>query len=278
VSERDLGFQKSLSEQVAWAYGRGWTGAIEKHVTDRAYTIHSLKVMDALRDAIALPIQMSDRCRTTGGMQYLRYGAARRLHMMWYAYSNVVDLAPANRTKPLNDNESRDLTRDMNVIYFNMRGTLDNFAWALLHEFAPDKLNINRAKVGLFNSCITQDVRFDRLSPALNAYRDWSRDLAHLRDPSAHRIPLAIPPQEIKPEDAVAYRRLVIDAMRASGNLDFAEADKKFKQTERIGQFRPCFIHDIERGRIPIYPTLPEDVGHLVEVCFDVGKFFSPPS
>jgi hypothetical protein len=276
VSKRDLGFEKFLSEHVACLYGRGWTGAVEERVRRTAESMHSLTVMDALMDAIALPIQMSDRCRTIGGMQYLRYGAARRLHMMWYAYNNVVDLAPSSRTKPLNDDESRDLTRDMNVIYFNIRGTLDNFAWALLHEYAPDKLKINRAKVGLFNSCITQDGRFDRLSPALNAHRDWNCDLADRRDPSAHRIPLAIPPQEIKPEDAPAYRQLVIDAMRASGNLDFAAADEKFKQTQRIGQFRPYFIHDIEGWKIPIYPTLPEDVGHLVEICVDVEKFMSP--
>lgn len=274
---KSLRFERFLCEQVTCIYGHGWKGQIDKDVHEAAQVIHSLEVMDALRDAaVALSNEVSDRARTVGGMQYLRYGAGRRLLMMWYAYRNVVVYsAPPRRRNPLSDDESGELTRDLNVIYFNTRGTLDNFAWALLHEHAPDKLEIHRAKIGLFNSCIIQDVRFGQLSPALNAHRDWNRDLADRRDPSAHRIPLTIPPQVLKPEEGPAYAQLVNDAMRAAANLDFADADEKFKQSERIGQFRPYFLHDIENGPIPIYPTLPEDVAHLVEICRDVVNFLS---
>jgi hypothetical protein len=233
-----LRFERFLSEQVTCIYGHGWKGKIEKHVQEAAQVIHSLEVMNGFGDAISLPIQMSDRCRTSGGMQYLRYGAARRFHMMWYAYRNVVVYsANPRRRSPLSDGESGELTRDLNVIYFNMRGALDNLAWALLHECAPDKLKINRAKIGLFNSCIIQDVRFDQLSAALDAHRDWNRDLADRRDPSAHRIPLTIPPQVLKPEDAPAYAQLINDAMRAAGNLDFATPMKSSNRANESDSF-----------------------------------------
>jgi len=199
--------------------------------------------------------------------------------MMWHAYRNVVIYAaPPARLEPLSGEESGELTRDLNVIYFNIRGTLDNLAWALLHDYAEENLKIPPARIGLFNSCITGDPRFKPLSQALDAHRDWNRDLADRRDPSAHRIPLTIPPQFLTPEEGPRYEELVNEALQAAGGLDFARADEKFEQTEHIGQFHPYFIHDIEKGIIPIYPTLPEDVGHLVEICFDVGNFFSRQS
>ncbi len=275
-----LRFQRFLSERVACVYGPRWTGVVEKDVTDTAKTIHSLQVLDALRDAaVVLSKSGSSQSRTSGGMQYLRYGASRRLLMMWHAYRNVVVYsAPPRRLEPLSADESAELTRDLNVIYLNIRGTLDNLAWALLHEFAQEKLKIHPTKIGLFKSCITDDNRFDGLSLALNAHREWNFDLADRRDPSAHRIPLTIPPQVLSPKDSSAYAQLLNEYVRATQDLDFAVAEQKLKQIERIGQFYPYFIHDIDRGPFPIYPTLPEDVAHVVEICRDVGSLFSAAS
>jgi hypothetical protein len=278
VSEGGLRFERFLSEQVRLAYGPNWTGTIENDVMDRAHTIHSLQVMDALRDTVALPIRVSASL-TTNAFQHLRYGASRRLLMMWYAYRNVVVYsAPPGRLKPLSTDESSELTRDLNVIYLNIRGTLDNLAWALLHEYAPKKVKTRPSQIGLFNSCITKDDRFKRLSPVLKRHREWNLDLAKRRDPAAHRIPLTIPPQALTEEDRKSYVIFFKDFDRAAQDLDFARADETLKQTERIGQFFPYFIHDIDEGPIPIYPTLPEDLAHTVEICTEVGRFFSPVS
>lgn len=59
MSEGSLKFEKFLSEEACIAYGPGWSGTIEKDVRDRAHTTHSLQVMDALRDAVGLPIRIS---------------------------------------------------------------------------------------------------------------------------------------------------------------------------------------------------------------------------
>jgi hypothetical protein len=195
--------------------------------------------------------------------------------MMWYAYRNVVVYsAPPDRLKPLSADESVELTRDLNVIYINILGTLDNLAWALLHEFAPEKAKTTPSKIGLFNHCISKDDRFKRLSSVLDPHRDWSRDLANRRDPSAHRIPLTIPPQVLVHEDGAQIFEFPRDFEHAAQSLDFARADEKLKQTERIGRFVPYFIHDVENGPFPIYPTLPEDVAHTVETCREVSRFF----
>jgi hypothetical protein len=178
--------------------------------------------------------------------------------------------------QPLSADESEELTRDLNLIYLNIRGVLDNLAWALLHEFAQEKLKIHPTKISLFKPCISDDNRFDELSLALNAHREWNFDLADRRDPSAHRIPLTVPPQVLASEDRSVYAELLNEYARAVQDLDFVAADQKLKQTERMGQFYPYFIHDIDKGPFPIYPTLPEDVGHAVEICRHVGDFLCP--
>jgi hypothetical protein len=280
VSGEHLRFGRFLTEQTNLAYGLGWKGTVEKHVMDRAHTTHSLQVMDALSDTVALPIRVSESLtEKENAFQHLRYGASRRLLMMWYAYRNVVVYsAPPGRLKPLSTDESIELTRDLNVIYLNIRGTLDNLAWALLHEYAPEKTKTRPSQIGLFNSCLTKDERFKRLSPVLNEHREWNLDLKTRRDPAAHRIPLTIPPQALTDEDRKTYVIHFKDFDRAAQALDFARADEAFKQTELVGQFFPYFIHDVDERPIPIYPTLPEDLAHTVEICREVGRFFSPVS
>src|SRR5271155_498122 len=97
--------------------------------------------MDALRDATINANRLSDLVKAQKAAHFMRYGAARRLLMMWHCYRNVVVYtSPPDRVEPLSGEESGDLTRDLNVIYINIRGVLDNFAWSLLHERASEKL------------------------------------------------------------------------------------------------------------------------------------------
>jgi len=49
-------------------------------------------------------------------------------------------MAPPDRVDPLGSDESHQLMVDINIIYLNMRGTLDDLAWALLYEFDPDRI------------------------------------------------------------------------------------------------------------------------------------------
>jgi hypothetical protein len=276
VKQGSLSFERFLSEEVSLAYGPGWTGTIEKRITERAHTTHALQVFNALGDTVNLPIRASQSI-TGSAFQYLVYGAGRRLLMMWHAYRNVVVYsAPPNRLEPLTADESNELTRDLNVIYINIRGTLDNLAWALLHEYAPEKVKNSKSSIGLFNPCISKDDRFKQLTSVLAPHRDWNTDLAKRRDPSAHRIPLTIPPQVLTEKEGLLFFEFLKDFEHAAQILEFSRADEAFKKTERLGRFIPYFLHDVDDGPFPIYPTLPEDVAHTVEICRDVARFLSP--
>jgi hypothetical protein len=125
---------------------------------------------------------------------YLRFGVARRLLMISHAYGDLIGTAPVERKTPLSGDEARNIEQDLNTIYVNLRGTMDNLCLALLHEHGPKPLKVKPAKRGLFLPCIKDDQRFASLLPLLGSHDLWERDFSKRRDPAAHRIPLTVPP------------------------------------------------------------------------------------
>src|SRR3954451_13265064 len=43
-----------------------------------------------------------------------------------------------------------------------------------------------------------------------------------------------------------------------------------------LGKFLPYFVHHPERGFIPIYPTVPSDMAHLVQITDIVREVLAP--
>src|SRR5579862_4549323 len=138
---------------------------------------------------------LASSARSEGARYYLQFGATRRLEMIWYAYRNLVSMAPPDRSEPLESEEARQLMVDINVIYLNLRGILDNLAWALLSEFAPERLlSLKPTQIGLFLPSIKREKAFSKLTDLIDLHDSWDRDVKERRDPAAHRIPLALPP------------------------------------------------------------------------------------
>jgi hypothetical protein len=235
-----------------------------------------LQGMQELHDSLMRSIQLSYLMKERKAMQYMRFGAGRRLSMMWYAYRNLVQTVPPDRTEPLTSDESHELIQSLNVIYLNIRGLLDNLAWALLYEHAPDraaKLIAKPQRVGLFQSCIVEDGCFGSLAREIQAHKEWNADMKDRRDPSAHRIPLYIPSQALTPEEAANYQKLGEKYSKGVGSLDFDAGNAALDEMERVGRFVPYFLHDPDDGVIRIYPTVPDDVGHVLQLMDAVDAF-----
>jgi hypothetical protein len=157
----------------------------------------------------------------------------------------------------------------------HVRGTLDNLAWSLLYEFAPERMPKREQDVGLFRRCIIEDEVFSDLSDTLKAHIEWHRDLKDRRDPVAHRIPLGVTSQILRPGEGETYRSLMAAYNEALSKRDFDEADNAWRKLHDLGQFAPFFAHDPNQAVVRIYPTVPDDVGRLVMICDVVHIFFS---
>lgn len=273
--DEELNFERFVAKRANLVYGPGWQGAVPDWLIASTQQTFSLQIMDKLRQTIGASIALSKLMKANGAVYDLRFGAARRLQMMWHAYHNLLHVASSfDRKEPLTSEESCELTQDLNVIYINIRGTLDNLCWALLHEHAPDRvMTLDRWKVGLFSLSIVGDGRFNSLATIIQAHRSWSQELKDRRDPAAHRIPLTVPPRSVTAPEAAVYEELYGDYLQAASDLNLDEAEASVQRMGSVGHFDPCFMHDPKEGLIPIYPTVPDDIGHVIDLFRAVEAF-----
>jgi hypothetical protein len=242
----------------------------------RAEEAHSYAVYGALTDA-RLAIQgietilSSDRAK-----DFIRYGVGRRLEMIWISYREILDLVATDRQEPLPQDDVSAVGRDLNVIYVNIMGVLDNYAWCLLYEATTDQTKkLKRGKVGLFSPAFMTDSNLAALRPRLNEQNEWHQELKTRRDPAAHRFPLYVPPCGINSEQQIRYQELCDQFLIARNGLDFEQCDQLRRQREKIGTFVACFIHDFREPPIPIYPTVPQDIANLIKIGEHVRTFLN---
>jgi hypothetical protein len=183
----------------------------------------------------------------------MMYGAGRRLNMIFYAYRAITLTVPSDREQPLSHDEQLNLSRDINIIYMNLRGTLDNFAWCFLYEKESEAVSsLSRMHIDLFANKFRELPAFAKIAQEISAHDNWNKEVKERRDPVAHRIPLYIPPSIVDHEGAERYKELF--------------EEYAFEQLSNIGSFYPCFQHHPEEGIIPIYPILPTDMTHLIRI------------
>jgi hypothetical protein len=238
---------------------------------------HINSVHDCLRDEQLRWISVAHKLATPEAEYFALYGAARRAGILWAAYRGILGVVDVDRTKPLKQSEVAEVSRDLNVIYISLVGTIDNCAWCLLHERgSPEVRGLGQTAVGLFGKKFIGNACFANLRPAVERYRPWFEDLRRRRDPAAHRIPLSAPPSALDSKDAERYTALENEIGRAFERRDFAECDRLRDEQEKIGRLVPFFLHHPNEPRIPFYPTIPQDLGTLIQLCQAVRDFLQP--
>jgi hypothetical protein len=173
--------------------------------------------------------------------------------MIFSAYRAITCIIPPDKERPPPYDEHSNLSRDINIIYMNLRGTLDNFAWCFLYEKEASAVSsFSRMNIDLFAKKFRELPSFAKIAREISVHDDWNKEVKERRDPVAHRIPLYIPPSIVDPREAERYKELV--------------GEYAFEQLANIGSFYPCFQHHPDEGIIPIYPTLPTDMAHLIRI------------
>lgn len=270
MDELDFEFHRKKYEALAGTE----SAAATAYFMCTALDIHSLLVRDTLRSvqytaAIIAPTLSNEEARF-----FMLYGPGRRLGMIWVSYTDILDHIAADRKEPLSHDEVATVSRGLNVIYINIPGVLDNYAWCLLHQVATDKTKkLPAVKVGLFSSEFMDDPNLDLLRPLLDEFSKWHKELKTRRDPAVHRIPLYVPPAALNPKEEDQYRELEDQIADAFNNQNFEQVDELTAQQGRIGTFMSCFIHHPGEDIIPIYPTVPQDIANLIKIVNHVHTF-----
>jgi len=246
-----------------------------------AQRMHSLCVIDGLFELLGDAITLANRIKADDAQFHLRFGVSRRVLLMWHALRDIVRTVDPAREVPLPRDDLHRAEASLNLLYINLRGTLDNFAWCL-RDFCGDTpaKKMDRMQVNLFRDEFVKAINFPEIVEFMSRFSAWNGDLAARRDPAAHRIPLTIPPAIIDAaarknyEEAMAEYNAAIEQALKTDPADhetrlsyFEQASVLSDKVDRVGAFLPVFYHHPREGMVYMYPTIPADVGTLIAIA-----------
>ena len=239
-----------------------------KDAEEEAKYHHALSVFNPLRDWIEKAVEIAGGLNNPNARYYMLHGAGRRFGITFRAYQKITGRAYNKRSEPLSSDEQIDLSLAINITYMNIPGILDNFAWCLLYERQPDLANkISQNHVGLFSKEFRKQLdAFSEIAEEIEVHDSWQKEIKERRDPVAHRIPLYVPPSLLTQEEANIYSAINSRYTNSLNGLQLDEAGTALEQMDSIGTFYPSFIHHPEEPHIPIYPTIPTDMSHLIRI------------
>ena len=233
----------------------------------RALEDHQLAVRVELSHFTGHVLLTAAKLADSKAQQYLTYGVGRRLRMILVAYCGVFDTVAPDRKEPLPLNEMAAVSRDLNIIYINIRGAFDNYAWCIYHEREMGKtFKWAQTQVGLFHGLFRNAAQVVNLKSMLEGHLHWNEDLKSRRDPSAHRMPLYVPSAILNEGEAARHEAIWKERQEAIERGEYERDTELANEQQQLGTFRSQFLHDPEAGALPIYGTVPTDVGKLITI------------
>jgi len=153
---------------------------------------HQLAVRIELGKLTSRAVTTAYQLTNSKAQQYMMYGVGRRLRMLLISYCNIFNTIAPDRTEPLPLDDMAMISGDLKMVYINIRGTLDNYAWYLHHERDIGKsAKLKNSKIGLFLTKFRKHLGLTSLKAVLDSNHAWNEGLSSRRDPSAHRMPLS---------------------------------------------------------------------------------------
>lgn len=239
----------------------------ERYVHERAQETHILHVHDALRDELMKSVAFAGALSDAQARHFALYGVGRRFGILWSAFRSILEAVPVDRTEPLTGDEVKDVSIDLNIIYINIVGVIDNYAWVLRHEMGSASVRaLPASRVGLFVKHFAKDPCFASLVPQLDPFHDWFAELRTRRDPAAHQIPLYVPPTALDPENLQRYKQIDAEIGSLTSRVHFSRIDELRKEQEKLGVFVGKFMHHPDEPLVPFYPTIPQDLAQLTRI------------
>ena len=253
-----------------------------------AETAHAKAVCSAVRESYIALAMLAQKVECPEAHLHLRFGAARRAGLIGHCLQDLLERIPPNRNTPISYEDVAEITKDLNVIYINIRGSMDNIASCVQHLLGgEDTRNLDPMQVDLFGEKFLGDANFCEIKDFLNPFGNWNAELKDLRNSSAHRIPLSVPPAVLSEDEKVEYKRLIIERNEISNKLFqaigkdedsakwFEEVDVIEEKIERLGTFSPIFVHHPSEKPTKVYSRVPEDIGKLIKITRGITKIIS---
>lgn len=239
---------------------------------------HALNILQACQDLHIESIEKAAKFSEGKVRDLILHGLGRRTRTVWIGFRKIYWKIAPDRTTPLNSDDNTELSDAINSVYINIRGSLDLLANSIHEQLFP-QANLTPTSIGLYDNRWQKHLNSHTFKSLLQSHSQWFHEMKERRDPAAHRIPLSFVPSVLSPSDLERRNLLVgrVNELSASKNDDLdlqqSKLDEIFAQIEDLGQFLPLFTYDQSFKPIPLYPTLPTDLAHYLEILLSGLNF-----
>jgi hypothetical protein len=135
----------------------------------------------------------------------------------------------------------------------NTYGCVDNLAWVWVYERGLSK-DIKARQVGLrkHNTQVRASLAAE-FRVYLDTLEGWFEYLADYRHALAHRIPVYIPPGNVRPKDVDAYNDLQLQMNEALNRIRPYEYERLSAEQGKLLVFQPVVGHSLSEMKAPYY-------------------------
>jgi hypothetical protein len=140
-----------------------------------------------------------DAFTSANARRHFNEGFVRRHYMLQSSRLFLCQHCSQSRKEPLSPYEATDVAIHLNAYYLNLRGALDNLAWVLQYEWqllarVTEDGGRGRQECNLFGPRFLAALKLQQseLASVLDQHGNWAKELAKLRDPAAHRVPIYV--------------------------------------------------------------------------------------
>jgi hypothetical protein len=183
-------------------------------------------------------------------------GFERRHYMLQLSRLFLCQNYSQPRREPLATSETTHCAIHLNAYYLNLSGSLDNLAWVLQYEWQllPGVLEDGgreRQACQLFGQRFLDALRsrHPELASMLMQHGNWARELAELRDPAAHRVPIYVPPSVITSQEQVdEFRRIEAQAGGVPSERGDRPISDIYREAQAVADFAPVMMLSTPQG------------------------------
>ncbi len=200
-------------------------------------------------------LSKQDVFKSKDARRHFNEGFVCRHYMLQSSRLFLGECTRQDRKEPLSPYEATDCAIHVNAYYLNLRGALDNLAWTLQYEWQLlPKVSEDvpsRKQCGLFARAFRMALksRSSSLASLLEQQTDWARELADLRDPAAHRVPIYVPPAIMTSQDQVdEFRRIGAQASMPASERGDRSISEIYQEAQAVGEFAPVMIISNREG------------------------------
>ena len=181
--------------------------------------------------------------------EYARQGFARRIQTVRRCIENVFKIVPPDAVRV----PSKQRLHDTQI---NIQAAIAVWVYErrLSKHIEPRQVGLRKHNVQV-RASLSEDFR-----TYLDTLEGWFEYLVDYRHAVAHRIPLYIPPGNVRPEDAAAYNELE-RRMAALNSFHPGEYERLSTEQSKLLVFQPIVGHSLTEMKSPYYfhPQLISD-------------------